>query len=267
MVRNPVVSGQFYPDTAQAINAYIASCTVPQTHKIAAGGVIVPHAGHVYSWNVAAAALNKIVPRPTVVALGNNHTGSGKPYALWPQGSWNTPLGPVPINTELAQRILDNGRTITSDIQAHVREHSLEVVVPLMQYFFKQFDFVPIACSATGIEDYYSAAEQLFSSVRQCRQDVLFLASSDLTHYETDAAARKKDRSLIEYILRFDVEGMLEKSRLDSISLCGAAPVAIALLCCKKLGCTKAQVQRYQTSGDAFGDYSSVVGYAGITIQ
>jgi len=267
MIRKPVVSGQFYPQRKEDLRKTIEGFDPKESSKIAAKGIIMPHAGYLYSGRVAASAAGKVLARKRILILGPNHTGLGANFSLWPKGAWQIPFGEVKIDEELAQEILSKGDYIQSDLDAHLEEHSIEVELPILYYFFKEFIFVPIACKTASLETYHAVADQIVQAVKSTKDEILFVASTDLTHYEQDATARKKDRLAIEAIVNLDEKELVDKINMLNISMCGIAPVAILISCLKKLGAKKSQVALYQTSGDSSGDYSAVVGYVGMIIN
>lgn len=267
MLREAIVSGQFYQQDKQQLEEFIQTLTPKESTKMSARAIILPHAGYVYSGRVAITTVSKILPKKRIIILGNNHTGYGENFSLWSKGRWKTPLGDIAIDEELAMLILEKGNLIKEDYLAHKFEHSIEVELPILRYFFKEFSFVPIACQLLDLKHYGEAASQIYEAIRMIKDDILLVASTDLTHYESDASARKKDMVAIQDIINLDEEGLLGSVRRERISMCGVAPVAILLSCVKKMGARKAQVALYQTSGDSSGDYSSVVGYVGIIIN
>lgn len=267
MIREPVVSGQFYPSRVEELEKIIDGFTRKEPYRISAKAVILPHAGYVYSGKVAVSTVNKVIPKQRLIILGTNHSGYGDDFSLWPEGTWKIPYGGVEIDQDLAHLILNAGKYITPDYSAHTSEHSIEVELPILYHFFKDFKFVPIVCKETKIEVYREAALQICAAVNKTKEDIFFVASTDMTHYEPDSAVRKKDMSAIESIVNIDAEDLINKADRENISMCGIAPVAVLLFCMKSLGVRKAQVALYQTSADSNEDYSSVVGYAGIIIK
>jgi len=267
MTRNALFAGQFYSaDPKQLRRDIVGMLPEKPQAKIVARGIILPHAGYTYSGKVAATTVNKVFLRKNIILLGNNHTGAGNDFALWDKGEWETPLGSLKINEELCADILANGTAITADNDAHLKEHSIEVELPILQQSGGGFSIIPIACKPAMAPKYEEAAWQIYTAIKN-RLDVFFVASTDMTHYEHDAKARKKDSLAIERIVALDPEGFLNVVKKERISMCGAAPVAIFLHCMKLLGARKASIALYQTSGETGGDYNSVVGYAGIIVQ
>ncbi len=267
MVRAPVVNGQFYPDEVSKLKKAIEEFKPKDSAKSSAYGLILPHAGYMYSGRVAVATVNKVIAKKKIIILGPNHTGYGENFAIYPQGSWKIPFADLPIDSQLAQRIIESGTDIVPDVLAHKFEHSIEVELPILYYFFGDFSFVPIVCSVSNLSDYEKAAMQIFSAVKNVKEEILFVASSDMTHYEADGAARRKDRMALECITNLDADGLVKIVKKENISMCGIAPVAILILLMKKIGARKASVSLYETSADSGADASSVVGYAGVVIS
>ncbi|MCP4653532.1 MAG: AmmeMemoRadiSam system protein B [Candidatus Omnitrophica bacterium] len=267
MIRKPVVEGQFYPKKINEIATIIENFRLKQSSRTNARGIVMPHAGYIYSGRVAATTVNQVQPKKKIIILGPNHSGHGKNFALWAKGSWKISDNNVKIDETIAQSILKEDGLIEEDYGAHEFEHSIEVQLPILHYFFKEFEFVPITCKLSTLNNYRQCANQIFQAVKKIKEDILLIASTDMTHYQADARARSKDRLAIEKIIDLDDDGLLKIVAKENISMCGAAPTAILIACLKQMGARKAQVTLYQTSGDTGGDKESVVGYAGIIIQ
>jgi hypothetical protein len=267
MIRQAIASGQFYPSKKEDLDTLIKKLSPEKVQsRCRAKGAIVPHAGYPFSGKVAIATLSKITAPKNIVMLGVNHTGLGKAFSLSEAESWQTPYGEVKVNHSLGKKILDSGSFIQKDSFAHKAEHSLEVELPILQYFFKNFQIIPISCSLSDQKTYEGVANQIYQGIKDNLTDTLLLASTDLTHYEPDQIARKKDRKVIEAITELHPEKLIKQVRENDITMCGIAPVAIMLFCLVNQF-KKAEVILYQTSGDATGNYSSVVGYVGIIVR
>lgn len=267
-LRKPVVSGQFYPSEVKDLSSMIASFADRRAQKKDCLGVVLPHAGYVYSGNVATQTVSGISIKDNVVLLGPNHIGQGAILSIMPQGCWRTPLGDIEINAGLASLFLKKCRYLESDNLAHLGEHSLEVELPILQYFRKDFKIVPIAMMTDDLSLLNQLAQSLAGVIveNDLKSSTLFVASSDLTHYESEESAKRKDALAIEAIVSLDESKLESVVRKLSISMCGFAPVYVLIKTAKLLGAKGAKLIKYQTSGDATGDKSSVVGYAGITI-
>ncbi|MBU0758988.1 MAG: AmmeMemoRadiSam system protein B [Candidatus Omnitrophica bacterium] len=266
MIRKPVVAGQFYPQTEASLKKMLASLVDTASEKQDAKGLILPHAGYVYSGPVAGATISKVAVKKTVVILGADHTGSGSPFSVARKDSWLTPLGEVKIDTEIAEAILRSGDLLKDDSQSHANEHSIEVELPFLQYVRSDVKIVPIIVSRADVKKYQQLAADITEGLKKVGRSVTLVASTDFTHYESRESAEAKDRLAIEAILSLDEEKLSRVVQENRISMCGAAPTCVLLAACKNIGAKHAGLVKYQTSGDITGDYSSVVGYAGMVI-
>jgi len=199
--------------------------------------------------------------------MGPNHTGLGKPFSLMTEGVWRMPLGDVEINSELAKRILASSKYLEEDYNAHRFEHSIEVQLPFLQYINNRIKLVPIVLSHAPGTIYKEIGREIAAAVKDLNRQVVIIASSDMTHYETQASALRKDDYAIEAILSLDEDELLRRIEELNITMCGYAPAVCLITAAKLLGAGRAELVRYQSSGDTTGDYSSVVGYAGIIIK
>jgi len=267
MVRQPAVAGQFYPGAPEALKKLIEKLTKKSAVKKKVFGIVSPHAGLAYSGQVAGDVYSRIKLPGTIIVIGPNHTGRGRPFSLVKKGSWATPLGQVEIDEDFSGRLLKASRFLQDDLTAHSFEHSIEVQLPFLQFFKAGFKFVPIMLSHSDLAIYREIGNNIADCVRDLKKDVLIVASSDMTHYEEQKIAQAKDREAINAILELNEEKLLKKIDEFDISMCGYAPVAVMLAAVKKLGAKTAELVKYQTSGETTGDYSAVVGYAGIIVS
>ena len=267
-IRKPAVAGQFYPGTAQELNARLKKFIDPQAEQKRVIGCMLPHAGYIYSGAVAGATVSRVEVPEKVILLGPNHTGYGTALSVMNAGAWQTPLGEVPIDAKLADELLGASELLQADELAHAYEHSLEVELPFLQFRRKDFSIVPIAIAAPELTALKAVGKAIGKTTarKNLKGSVLMVASSDMSHYEPQEKAEQKDRLAIEAILALDEDALFSRIREYDITMCGYMPVAVMLSAAKELGATKAELVRYQTSGDASGDYSSVVGYAGIIV-
>jgi len=288
MLRHPAVAGQFYKGSPDALRKQVREFITPGAAKIKALGIISPHAGLVYSGPVAGAVYSRIELSDTLVLIGPNHTGLGAPVSLMAKGRWETPLGMVEIDESLAASILSKSPRIHEDSLAHLREHSLEVQLPFIQHFKTEFKIVPIQMLDTRLETCKEVGRAIGDAIAECGMrnaecksegkseirnpkseinEVLIVASSDMSHYERAAVAKEKDFKAIQQILDLDPEGLYRVVREYGITMCGYGPAVAMLVACKLLGASKAELIKYSNSGDVSGDYEQVVGYAGIVVS
>lgn len=267
-LRQPAVAGRFYPNIREDLEKEVAGYLTGDHKPEKAVGAVMPHAGYMYSGAVAgetAAAIS--VPR-NVILLGPNHTGLGASVSVFPDGAWRMPFGDVPINHELATSIINESELIIGDEMAHVREHSLEVILPFLFYGRGQdFSFVPITLSTVNRDECQVLGEALARIIKTREEEILIVSSSDMTHYESHDSAKAKDADAIARILELDPDGLIEVVQRQRITMCGIIPTAVMLYAAISLGATKGRLVRYSTSGEASGDYDRVVGYAGIIVN
>jgi len=269
MLRSPAVAGQFYPGNeaslVKTLNSLIPDS--PAAEKKEALAVISPHAGYIYSGGVAGETIGSVKVPENVIILGPNHTGYGAPVALMDHGAWDMPMGEVEINRELAAAIAENCSQIQVDEVAHRFEHSLEVQVPFLQYMQKSLTIAPLVVSHVSYQTCVSVGNALAEAIRKYGKPVLIVASTDMTHYESRESAGSKDGMALERIKALDPEGLYNTVVGKRISMCGIMPTTVTLIAALALGAKKAELIRYTDSGEASGDTSRVVGYAGLVIS
>ncbi len=277
-IRRPCQAGSFYPGNQEALKTQIERCF---EHKLGPGkpkaaregprnivGLVCPHAGYVYSGHVAAHSYFKLAAdgQPdTIVILGPNHTGHGSALALMKEGAWRTPLGDVQIDEEAANLILQSPTVIDVDDQAHAYEHSIEVQLPFLQYLYgSDFKFVPISFLIQDFESSQEAGQAIGKALRG--KNIVIVASTDMTHYESHRAAEAKDKKALRELERLDEKAFYSTIEGNRITACGYGPVVTLVTAAKLLGATKGHLLSYATSGDVTEDYSAVVGYASVML-
>jgi AmmeMemoRadiSam system protein B len=268
MIRSPAVAGRFYPDDPGVLRAAVDSFLQGKAkeEKIRARACMVPHAGYIYSGNVAGEVYRRIEIPPRVILLGPRHFPRGAPLAILSDGAWQTPLGMAPIDHLLAEKIVDAFPLLREDAVAHSAEHSLEVQLPFLQCITSSFAFVPIVIGPATWESLEALGHALAGVIGAEREPVLIIASSDMNHYENDAVTRVKDRKAIDQILALQPQKLFDTVRDEKISMCGYAAAVAMLIATRELGAAHAELLRYATSGEVNGDMEEVVGYAGITV-
>ncbi|AIY86417.1 MULTISPECIES: AmmeMemoRadiSam system protein B [unclassified Thermotoga] len=271
MKRKPAVAGLFYPSRKDELIEQIRMCFLDK--RIGPGklpgpvetklqnpiGLVSPHAGYIYSGPVAAWGFLEAVKfgEPSVVVIiGPNHTGLGRPVGVWPEGEWETPLGTVPVNERAVEIVLSNSRYAEKDFMSHIREHSIEVQIPFLQFVFEEVPIVPICLmdqSPAVAEDLASALAKLVAEF----PGVLIIASTDLNHYEDQRTTLRKDSYIIEAIEGMDPSLLYEYLVREDISMCGYGGVATLL----NMDFENVRILKHATSGDVSGDTLEVVGY------
>jgi MEMO1 family protein len=267
MMREAAVAGQFYPAWPKELKETIKHMVEPDAHKTDAIGVVSPHAGYMYSGAVAGAVFSRVKFKDTFILIGPNHRGIGKPFSIMTEGTWKTPLGKARINSTIAEAILHESSNLQEDDVAHQYEHSLEVQVPFLQYFEPDVMIVPIVFSQADPSVYEEIGKAIARVLKRPGNEAVIVASSDMTHYEPHEKAKEKDNKAIEAMLDLDAKELAKRVAGYHITMCGYAPAISLITAAKELGAKKAELVKYQTSGDTSGDFSSVVGYAGIIIS
>ncbi len=267
MQRQPAVAGQFYPGEQQKLRSALSQLIPENRAPQPVTGVISPHAGYVYSGAIAGQLFSHCKIPGTVLIIGPNHRGAGAAAALYPDGEWLTPLGASAINPRLNSLLLQHTPYLQTDSIAHSSEHSLEVQLPFLQYLRPDVTFSALCIGRGDYSPLRDIGLGIAAAIREFGADVLIVASSDMTHYESAAAARVKDELALERALALDGKGLLEVCRSRGISMCGVVPAIVMIEAALALGATRAELVAYGTSGDVTGDNRQVVGYAGLTVS
>jgi AmmeMemoRadiSam system protein B len=282
MRRAPAVAGMFYPDNAEDLRALIdhsfrnerfgpgriPPVSPPTDKQRRIYGIVSPHAGYIYSGAVAANGFYEVSSTNfhNVILVGPNHYGIGSWVAGMKEGTWETPLGDITVNSEMADKIKRSSAVLHFDDYAHSRDHCLEVQIPFLQYIKQDFKIVPVVL----VSQHKDIALDLGSAISRTVMEMdnvnstLLLASSDFTHYEPNREAHTKDGELIKTILALDVTKFYTVLERMNISACGYGAIATMMIAAKGLGAKRGELLKYATSGDVTGDTSAVVGYSSI---
>jgi len=270
-VRHPAVAGRFYPADPERLRNDVRDHINEVKGDLSAIGCVSPHAGYVYSGDVAGALFRRLNLPRRVLLLGPNHTGMGQPLAIMSSGAWQTPLGDAPIDSALAAELLQEFALLTEDSYAHMLEHSLEVQLPFLQERAasknEKLTFVPI-CVGVGTYDLLAQLGEAIATVLARQSDpVLMLASSDMNHYETESITQVKDKKALDALMTGDARALYETVKRERISMCGYGPTVAMLIAARQLGAKRAELIKYATSADVSGDRENVVGYAALAIS
>ena len=265
-VRLPAVAGQFYSRDPEALRAEVIRCLEPEAPKTGALAIVVPHAGLMYSGQVAGAVYSRVDLPKTVLLLGPNHWRLGASASVAARGWWRIPLGEVPIESDLAEALLMGSKVLEEDEGGHVREHSIEVQLPFLRHLEPEIRIVPLSLAETELAYCREIGQACARALKSVARPVLLIASTDLNHYESQAVSNTKDRMALDAILALDPEGLHRTVRQHEISMCGLGPTVAALYALADLGPRQATLVRYMTSGDVDGRQDRVVGYGGVII-
>jgi AmmeMemoRadiSam system protein B len=281
--REPAVAGSFYPEEPRTLESLVRkiledAAGLPSAARPAQGlplGLLVPHAGLVYS-GVPAAAAWRLLEGPgtcTVVILGTNHcaswlTGTG----AWPDGVWATPLGPVAVDAELAAAIVALGPPFDIDREAHVSEHSIEVQLPLLHTVAPGARIVPLAVATGRGHGAIEAGRrlgELLGILDDAGERIVLAISTDMAHYPSAAAARRVTEALLPALLGVDGAGLATRElslREEGIpglacGMCGIEPAVLGLAALREMRATTVTQLAAATSADAGAGPDRVVGY------
>lgn len=290
MQRSPAVAGQFYAGSKDGLIREIEGCfrdsrgpgKIPEIEGEYKGlkGVVVPHAGYIYSGAIAAFSYKEIAENglaDSYIILGPNHTGIGSAVSVYPSGSWKTPLGEVEIDRELVKKLA--GGIIDLDESAHLYEHSIEVQIPFLQYIHgnKKFSIVPICM---GMQDYNTSkevGESIAEVISSSDKRIMIIASSDFSHVgfgyfdypprgkRVDEYAKEQDGKAIEAILKLDPKLLIERVERYRITMCGYGCVASMLFASLKLGAKEGRLLKYGSSYEV-SPADSCVGYGAVAV-
>jgi len=270
-VRPPAVAGQFYPQEASALKKMVDEFLGAVPDQELDGrliAIVSPHAGYVYSGQTAAYAFSLLHSRRynTVILIGPSHHMRINKAVIYPSGAWRTPLGTLKIDGDIVDELLACP-DIISDTRPFAPEHSLEVMLPFLQtvWHTSNFKIVPILVNYPG-NKLCSSLSQTIVQVMRDRQDILIVASTDMSHRHPDARARQMDKLTINTMEKYDTDGLITYLSGGETELCGSAAVITTMLACRQLGANKITCLHYANSGDITGDKSSVVGYGAFAI-
>ena len=265
-VVEPVVAGMFYPANKDQLKKVVEKYINEATSADIKGhilGLAVPHAGYQYSGMVAGSGFRLVKGKPykTVVVLAPSHRVSFEGIALTTKDFYETPLGKIPIAKDLSQKLISKYDWAHDNMRPFMVEHSLEVELPFLQVALKDFNLLPIIMGTDGINNLEKIAKAL--NELKPGDDVLFVASTDLSHYYSYDVAKAKDRKTIKMIEEMNALKLAKDVKEGKAEMCGSAPVCTLVALAKMRG-AEAKLIKYANSGDTAGDKSRVVGYAAI---
>lgn len=276
-VRPAVMAGKFYPeDTGRlsaVIDAMMRDAVTPEMEVPVA--LVVPHAGYTYSGQICADAfmLASRFSFDRIVILGTNHTASDfQGISIFDTGEFETPLGRIPVDEEIAKKLLSAGKPVTADRRVHLREHSIEVILPFIQKVFPKAKIIPVIIGEPNIDMCKWFGGILADAIRE--KNTLIIASSDLSHYPGYSDATEVDRRILNAMMRLDPGALLAEVRHQeglkirnlATTACGLGPILTAMAAARSLDADCGRVISHANSGDTtLGDRSRVVGYAAVS--
>jgi len=254
-----------------------------RAHEGAIVGGVAPHAGYEFSGPCAAHLYLEIGERnaslDTVIIVGSNHTGYGGTFTTTKAFSeWATPLGKIRVDLEFIDALMSRCPLVVDDVMAHLREHSVEVQLPFLQYIYgNSFRLVPIVAKHVEVDDARELAKAVESVSRDLGRSVVLIASSDFTHHGAYYGyvlfrenivenVKRLDMEFINAILNLDTRRFLNLIRKYDATVCGYGAIAVAMEF-SRLRNAKARLLKYYNSGEITGDEDMVVGYAAISFE
>lgn len=279
LIRRAIVADRFYPADPQILREEVETFfkvgpkyfSILEEKDVKPFVVMLPHAGYVYCGKVLGGTLSSCILPKRLIILCPNHTGQGKQLSVWPSGAWLSPLLPVTVDDYLAKRILDCNGGFEASTIAHLGEHSIEVLLPFLQVLLGEdnFSIVPICIGTQNLDILKTAGQalgKLILDMKSGGNDIGIIVSSDMNHYESEDVTIEKDNLALERILACDPEGLLSVMHNEHITMCGASPMALALITAKICGNVNASIIAHETSATVSHDTEHVVGYAGVRL-
>ena len=269
-VLKAVVAGAFYPSDKklleQRVDGFLKETEGrAQKNSTAPFGLIAPHAGYEYSGRIAAAAYRQIAGKPykTVFLLGPSHYVAFQGVSIYPYGAWETPLGKIPIDEQMAAAVMEQCGFVRYQAPAYEREHSLEVQLPFLQRVLENFKIVPLVMGKLNGPELRALADHLTTRVEQNPGRVLIIASSDMSHYHPYHEATAMDKTTLKQIEAMDLRTLRKSLESGTGELCGSQAVTTLMRVAENIG-ARVKVLEYANSGDVTGDKARVVGYGAV---
>jgi AmmeMemoRadiSam system protein B len=262
-IRRSPIAGTWYPGRPEILTRTIRDMLNASEPAEAAHGLVAlisPHAGLPYSGPVAAAGYRLLENQTfdTAVLIGPSHFVHFQGASIFSRGGFETPLGLIPIDEELAGAIESGEQQIRFFLEAHDREHCL---LPFLKVLLPDISIVPIVIGDQRRANVERVARAVGEAVARSSKRVLLIASTDLSHYKSAEAAADLDGRVSRLVERFDPDGLMDLLDSNREHACGGGPMVAILKAARSLGAKTARIMRYGDSGDITGDKAQVVGY------
>ncbi len=226
--------------------------------------VVSPHAGWAYSGGVAGELFAGLNVPDRVIVLCPMHRSGGERIAVWPEGSWETPLGDMPVDEEFTREIIREFPAAAEDYEGHMSEHAVEIQLPFIKARNKDAKIIPIRLGRLGYKEIIAFGQILAKLIEKDSCKTLIVASSDMSHEGNLEIVAQNDEAATEQLLAMDLLGFLDVVEEKRISMCGYIPAAVAMSAAAELGAVKALKVAYTNSAEISGRTDYVVGYLGL---
>ncbi|MHB1346695.1 MAG: AmmeMemoRadiSam system protein B [Candidatus Humimicrobiaceae bacterium] len=262
-IRDSIVAGSFYPYDPYVLKMqledYLNNAKSLDIKNIKA--LICPHAGYIYSGQVAAYSFKQIADKKfdSIVIISPSHSESFDFISIFDGDAYSTPLGKVNIDKKRSSMLVENNSKIQFSDKGHNNEHSIEVQLPFLQYMFGEFEFIPAVIGHQSKQNIHALGKAIGEVFRE--ENILLIASTDLSHYHPYNDAIILDKQVENLVGKFDIDNLEAEFLKNNIEMCGGGPVAAAMIAAKDLGANKALILKYMNSGDISGERKAVVGY------
>lgn len=269
-VKEADLAGTWYPanktELSQMLEGYMKAAPVEKSDS-SVFAIISPHAGFQFSGPIAACGYNAVKDKgiKTVVVIGFSHRKAFNGISVYSKGSWRTPLGEVAIDEALATEIMSKDLRMRFEKRLFDEENSVEMQIPFVQIALKGAKIVPIAFGTQDYKDAEILASALSSALKD-RNDVLIVASTDLSHFHPYKEANAIDKDIVEIVAKMKAKDVYDNAVLGRCELCGMMPVTAVVLAAEKSGFDGIKILKYANSGDTSGAKDSVVGYLSAVI-
>ncbi|MBZ0266115.1 AmmeMemoRadiSam system protein B [bacterium] len=270
LVRKPAVAGQFYPSNPEKLRSIVISLldAAKSNPDPNVNGIVVPHAGYIFSGKVAAEAYSTVRENryDAVILLAPSHFEKISSTSIFCSGEYSTPLGNVRLAQSLAESLVNENISIVNSDEGHLqtgmrKEHALEVQLPFLQVIFgDSLRIVPIIIGQQELSFATELADQI--AEKCCDEKILLVASSDLSHFYSEARAHELDTEFINAVKSFNTQEVQKVIQQNKAEACGFGPVMTAMHAAKSLGAMRTNILKYATSADAGSqNRENVVGY------
>jgi AmmeMemoRadiSam system protein B/AmmeMemoRadiSam system protein A len=270
-IRQAAVAGAFYPGDAeemrQELDAMFAA-VMPKPTPEPWAGALVPHAGWMYSGQLAASVFSRIIIPPDVIMFCPKHRAQGARWAVAPHGRWLIPGGHVAANPDLAFRLAGSIDGLELDAAAHRQEHAIEVELPFLAHLAPKVRVTGVVVGESSLAELLRFGDALAGVIQHMQPRPLLVISSDMNHFADDVKTRRLDRLAMDAIATLDPEHIYATVQQHGISMCGVAACVVVLAALHRLdNLHRCETVSYATSADAKGPADRVVGYAGMLFQ